>query len=471
MGDEDRRIVGRYRLVERIGSGSMGVVWRGLDEKLRRPVAVKQLLPQSGMTDGAAEACARARREGRIAARLHHPNVVSVYDVVEEGGLPWLIMEYVPSRSLATVLARQGRLPLPDVARIGAHIAAALAEAHRAGVVHRDIKPGNVLLTDDGVAKLADFGISRAVGDIVLTVTGLVLGTPAYLAPEVANGDTPTSASDMFALGATLYAAIEGQPPFGTGDNPLAVLHAVASGRYQPPTYAGPLADVLAALLRTDPAQRPRSADIAADLAELARSVAQPMDADTEHLAAAAGPAQAVGPKKKVHSGLPAPYRTITLTLIASAIAITLVATGAAAFLRGQHNTAPAATVPPPHSVTAVPTSTPSVSPSANDPRALITRYYSLLPGHLTEAWQLLSAAYQAKVGGFGSFQGFYATIASVRVRAVTLTGTNTAIATLVFTRKDGTTSVEDYRFTTMGRGTSLVIEDANPTPRTAQGG
>ena len=467
MGDEDRRIVGRYRLVERIGSGSMGVVWRGLDEKLRRPVALKQLLPQSGMTDGAAEACARARREGRIAARLHHPNVVSVYDVVEEGGLPWLIMEYVPSRSLATVLARQGRLPLPDVARIGAHIGAALAEAHRAGVVHRDIKPGNVLLTDDGVAKLADFGISRAVGDIVLTVTGLVLGTPAYLAPEVANGDTPTSASDMFALGATLYAAIEGQPPFGTGDNPLAVLHAVASGRYAPPTYAGPLADVLAALLRTDPKQRPRSADIAADLAELARSVVLPMDADTERLASAPPARPAKPAKKKVHSGLPAPYRTITLTLIASAIAITLVATGAAAFLRGQHNTAPAATVPPSHSRLAVPATTPGATPVASDPRALITRYYSLLPGHLTEAWGLLSAAYQRKVGGFGSFHGFYATIASVQVRAVTLTGTNTAVATLVFTRKDGTTSVEDYRFTIRG----LMIEDANPTPRTAQGG
>jgi eukaryotic-like serine/threonine-protein kinase len=456
VGDEDRRIAARYRLIERIGVGSMGVVWRGCDETLRRPVAVKQLLTyaSSGSTD---DMCERARREARVAARLHHPNAVTVYDVVEEDGLPWLIMEYVPADSVATLLARRGPLPVPDVAWIGAQIASALSAAHEVGVVHRDVKPGNVLLTDNGTAKLVDFGISRAVGDVVVTATGLVFGTPAYLAPEVANGAVPTPASDVFALGATLYAAVEGQPPFGLGDNPLALLHAVAGGRIRPPTQAGPLADVLESLLRTDPAERPTCAQAAATLATVA-AFAEPavsvppvqVDAETERVVVA-----------KVHKGPPTPFRTIILTVLAGAVAVAAVVTGSTAMTGGQGNAAPAAIAPAPHSVRAAPSTTPTVTPAASDPAQFITRYYALLPDHLDAAWQLLDVSYRAKVGGFGSFQGFYATIASVRVSAVTVDTSRTTTATLVFTRKDGTTSVEVYRFTIRPRGTSFVIEDA----------
>ncbi|WP_405176888.1 serine/threonine protein kinase [Nocardia sp. NBC_01377] len=246
----DRLIAGRYRLADPIGSGAMGVVWRGTDVRLRRTVAVKQLLLASTLSNSQAlEAKLRAMREGRIAARLHHPNAITVFDVAEEDGQPWLVMEYMDAPSLAAKLSGKRTLPPIEVARIGAQAAAALAVAHAAGIMHRDVKPANLLVADDGTVKITDFGISRAVGDVTVTATGFLAGTPAYLAPEVARGEDPEPASDVFALGSTLYAAVEGSPPFGEGDNPLAVLHAVARGEVAAPRNAGPLGPVLMRLL------------------------------------------------------------------------------------------------------------------------------------------------------------------------------------------------------------------------------
>ena len=246
----DRLIAGRYRLADPIGSGAMGVVWRGTDVRLRRTVAVKQLLLASTLSNSQAlEAKLRAMREGRIAARLHHPNAITVFDVAEEDGQPWLVMEYMDAPSLAAKLSGKRTLPPIEVARIGAQAAAALAAAHAAGIMHRDVKPANLLVADDGTVKITDFGISRAVGDVTVTATGFLAGTPAYLAPEVARGEDPEPASDVFALGSTLYAAVEGSPPFGEGDNPLAVLHAVARGEVAAPRNAGPLGPVLMRLL------------------------------------------------------------------------------------------------------------------------------------------------------------------------------------------------------------------------------
>lgn len=258
MTVDGRVVAGRYRLGRRIGSGAMGVVWQAHDELLYRTVAVKQLLLQPGQTEAdAEEARRRAMREGRIAARLQHPNAVAVFDVVDEGdGMPWLVMEYVPSRSLSAVLEEQGTLTPQEAARIGMHVASALAAAHAAGIVHRDVKPGNVLLGDDGTVKITDFGISRAQGDSTVTATGMLAGTPAYLAPEIAKGHDPTPSSDVFSLGATLYAAVEGIPPFGLSDNPLALLHKVASGQIDPPRQAGPLTQPLLSLLAPDPTER-----------------------------------------------------------------------------------------------------------------------------------------------------------------------------------------------------------------------
>jgi eukaryotic-like serine/threonine-protein kinase len=251
-------VAGRYRLGQRLGAGAMGIVWQAHDERLHRTVAIKQMLLQPGLSEAQAEESRRrCMREGRIAARLAHPNAVTVYDVAEHDGDPWLIMEYLASKSLAAVLSERGTLPPPETARIGTQIASALVAAHAAGIVHRDIKPANVLLADDGTVKITDFGISRATGDVTVTATGMLAGTPAYLAPEVAKGENPTPAADLFSLGSTLYTAVEGHSPFGLSENTLALLYAVAAGKITPPRQAGPLTALLMQLLRVDPAERP----------------------------------------------------------------------------------------------------------------------------------------------------------------------------------------------------------------------
>ncbi len=254
----DRLIAGRYRLGDPIGTGAMGVVWRASDVRLRRTVAVKQLLLAPGLTRSqAVEAKMRAMREGRIAARLHHQNAVTVFDVAEEDGQPWLVMEFVDAPSLAALMREKGPMDPREVARIGAKVAAALAAAHDAGIVHRDVKPANILVADNGTVKITDFGISRAVGDVTVTSTGFLAGTPAYLSPEIARGENPEPSSDVFALGSTLYAAVEGKPPFGEGDNPLAVLHSVARAQVPEPKRAATLGPVLMALLASEPGDRP----------------------------------------------------------------------------------------------------------------------------------------------------------------------------------------------------------------------
>lgn len=267
----DRLIAGRYRLTDPIGTGAMGVVWRATDVRLRRTVAVKQLLLAPGLTGSQAlEAKLRAMREGRIAARLHHPNAITVFDVAEEDGQPWLVMEYMNAPSLAVKLAGGATLPPLEVAGIGAQAAAALSAAHDAGIMHRDVKPANLLVGDDGTVKLTDFGISHATGDVTVTATGFLAGTPAYLAPEIARGDDPKPAADVFALGSTLYAAVEGAPPFGEGDNPLAVLHAVARGVVPEPKQAGSLGPVLMWLLTASADDRPTMAQARKALEDVA---------------------------------------------------------------------------------------------------------------------------------------------------------------------------------------------------------
>ncbi|MGK8522819.1 protein kinase domain-containing protein [Nocardia asteroides] len=264
-------IAGRYRLTDPIGTGAMGVVWRATDILLQRTVAVKQVLLGPGLSGSAKlEAKRRAMREGRIAARLHHPNAITVFDVAEEDGQPWLVMEYMDAPSLATKLSGDRTLAPIEVAEIGAQAASALAAAHEAGIMHRDVKPANLLVADDGTVKITDFGISRAVGDVTVTATGFLAGTPAYLAPEVARGEDPEPASDVFALGSTLYAAVQGTPPFGEGDNPLALLHAVARAEIPPPDAAGPLGPVLMRLLAPAVGDRPSMREAKAALEAVA---------------------------------------------------------------------------------------------------------------------------------------------------------------------------------------------------------
>ncbi|MQA88235.1 MAG: protein kinase, partial [Streptosporangiales bacterium] len=213
-----RLVGGRYRLEEPLGRGGMGIVWRGRDELLGRAVSVKEVLLPPGLSAQEQDVLyRRTLREARAAARLDHPNVVLVYDVVEENGRPWIVMELVRARSLGDVIREDGPLPPHQVAEIGQHVLAALRAAHGAGVLHRDVKPSNVLLADDGRVVLTDFGVAAVEGDATLTGSGTLLGSPAYIAPERARGARATAASDLWALGATLYAAVEGRPPHDRG--------------------------------------------------------------------------------------------------------------------------------------------------------------------------------------------------------------------------------------------------------------
>jgi hypothetical protein len=270
-----RLVAGRYRLQSQLGGGGMGTVWLARDELLGRQVAIKQVLTPIGVSAAESDQQRqRALREGRIAARLSHPHAISVYDVALESGQPWLVMEYLPSRSLAGVLSEDGALRVDQVAQIGAQVADALAATHAAGIVHRDVKPANILIGEggrvEGLVKITDFGISHASGDVTLTQTGQITGTPAFLAPEVAQGQPMTEASDVFSLGATLYTCIEGQPPFGMEENALAMLHKVAGGHILPPQRAGSLTGPLTRMLAADPADRPQMPEVRDELATLA---------------------------------------------------------------------------------------------------------------------------------------------------------------------------------------------------------
>ncbi|GAA2601453.1 hypothetical protein GCM10010411_38940 [Actinomadura fulvescens] len=252
MTRTDQVIGGRYRVLAELGRGGMGVVWRAEDTFLGRQVAVKEVLSPSG------DAARRAMREARSAARLSHPSVVKVFDVVEEDGRPWVVMEYVEARSLHEVIKQDGPLPPERAARVGRQLLSALDAAHRAGILHRDVKPGNVLLAKGDRAVLTDFGIALMEGDATLTRAGGLLGSPAYIAPERFLGERAVPASDLWALGATLYAATSGRPPFHR-DDPAAVLGAVLNEEPPIPPQAQALRPVLEGLLRKDPRERMRA--------------------------------------------------------------------------------------------------------------------------------------------------------------------------------------------------------------------
>jgi eukaryotic-like serine/threonine-protein kinase len=259
-GDAGRVIGGRYECVELIGRGGMGEVWRARDTLLQRDVAVKRLVYGEGAGDDVT--IGRSMREARLAARLNHPNAVAIYDVVVDEGLPCLVMELVSGKSLKEVIAEKGRLEPIAAARIGRQVAAALGVAHRAGIIHRDVKPANVLIAKDGTTKLTDFGIARDEGDAGLTSTGTFIGTPNFLGPEIALGGNHSPASDVWALGALLYAAVEGDPPFAAGGNALAILNRIATSDAPRPAHGGPLSDVIVDAMRRDPGSRPPAAAI-----------------------------------------------------------------------------------------------------------------------------------------------------------------------------------------------------------------
>jgi serine/threonine protein kinase len=471
-------------------------VWLCTDERLHRQVAVKSIgsLPGESPDD-----TARAMREARLTAALNHSSAVSVYDVVEHGGTTWLVMEYLASSTLSQLIAAEGRLSPHRVAHIGAQVAAALSSAHSLGIIHRDIKPGNILVGEDDVAKISDFGIARGHTDMRLTQTGMVTGTPAFFSPELARGDDATFASDVWALGITLYTATEGAPPYPPQTNPLAMLSVIAHEPPPRPVHAGPLTGVLAAMLDPDVTRRSTMAEVLAALTEVERRTAadrpdttaeapttrheQPVQAPTPQdaiepayerevvLPAASGrwvdrPADSPSP--------PARRRSRVGRLVTGALGL-LVLLGAAALLvnvlesgSGSSPNASSTTSgagantsagTPHHSGgspgTAATTSASTVPSPSTTPNTRL--YYSTVPGDLDAGWSMLAPSMQRSVGR-ASYDSFWSSIKSVQVSSVDVVDATTVRYRITYTSFNGKTSVETKQLTLRKNGSSYLI-------------
>ncbi|MGW4021628.1 serine/threonine-protein kinase, partial [Streptomyces sp. NPDC005009] len=251
-----RLLAGRYRLGDVLGRGGMGTVWRAQDETLGRTVAVKELrFPSNIDEDEKRRLITRTLREAKAIARIRNNSAVTVFDVVEEDDRPWIVMELVEGKSLAEAIREDGLLEPRRAAEVGLAILDVLRSAHREGILHRDVKPSNVLIAEDGRVVLTDFGIAQVEGDPSITSTGMLVGAPSYISPERARGHKPGPAADLWSLGGLLYAAVEGTPPYDKG-SAIATLTAVMTEPLDEPKNAGPLRDVIYGLLNKDPAQR-----------------------------------------------------------------------------------------------------------------------------------------------------------------------------------------------------------------------
>ncbi|MDQ6686229.1 MAG: protein kinase [Actinomycetota bacterium] len=482
-------IAGRYRVVRSVGRGGMGVVWLCHDERLHRDVAVKRA---GAMPGESPEDTARAMREARVAAALNHKNAVSIYDVVEHDGGTWLVMEYVPSRTLSELVKAEGPLPPHRVAHIGMQVAAALTTAHVLGIVHRDVKPGNILVTEDDAAKISDFGIARGDKDHQLTQTGMVSGTPAYFSPELARGEGPSPASDVWALGATLFTALEGAPPYQTHGNALAMLSRIAQGPVPTAAHAGALAEVMAQMLEPDPSRRCTMGHARAVLAGVAdrgpASVTMELPvrfdaSDREDVEdqeesgqwssgwssdddAEVAPPEDDRRARSPSWWLPASV-ALALLLVVGLVLWSLVNSDArhqgSPQAGGSHSPGtthtPKRSHPPAKSPTSArtsspsqtprttptggptsvpPTSTPKSTPVASGSQAaFVQSYYANLPGNLDAGWARLSPSFQAQLGR-GSYDGFWNTIGSVDVLNVSVVSPTAVDYTITYHPRDG---------------------------------
>ena len=489
-------IADRYRAVRAVGRGGMGTVWLCHDEVLGRDVALKQVgrLPGESVPD-----TARALREARSSAALSHPNVVSVFDVLETEGELWLVMEYVPSRTLSEILREDGPLPPERAARIGAQVASGLAAAHALGTIHRDVKPGNVLVSERDVAKIGDFGIARTVGDQQLTQTGLITGTPAYFAPELARGEDPGPAGDVWALGATLYAAVEGVPPYPEHRNPIALLQQIAAHDPPPPAHAGVLSQPIARMMDRNPRSRWEMADAAQSLRRIAGGPRPAADESTVLTAAPAivsgGAAPAVASGDDAPDAVPSatddrqgrPAVAWVLAFVALAVVAglgwLLLSSDREAGTFAGDNT-PTATAPespadleptgrreptseptaepddaePAQEATEAPedepTATRKPTPTEQEPPrsggaggrgAVVQRYFGTVPGDTDSGWQMLTPSFQQEVGRT-DYEAFWASVSSVQLGTVTPARDSAVDVEITYTFDDGSAYVEQQR-------------------------
>ena len=527
MTESTDLIAGRYRLAAQIGVGGMGVVWRARDEVLGRTVAVKELTVPLELSQGTGDDDARrAMREARIAARLHHPNVIGIFDIVDHEKRPFLVMEYLASRSLSQLIADGELVPPKKAAGIGVKVAGALIAAHGAGIVHRDVKPGNVLLGDDGSVKLTDFGISRATGDTTVTASGILLGTLGYVAPETAQGHSADARSDVYALGATLYAAVEGHAPFGDDDNAVALMYRIVHEEIIPLQHAGHLEPVLLWMLQRDPALRPTMPEARRALeaietasedaaAESAETVPVPVPAAEAAPVAAESPSVASGPPTPpagteadgATSGAPErPQRRLSRraligVLIAAAVLLGLggwalaalpghgnaPSSGAGSSTHPSHaasstpasvplspgrspssHPATATTSPSPSSSPKPPTSATATATGTNQDVAAqlvstIENYYKLVPGDLKDAWTWMTPDYQTNhAGGRSGYDNFWSQVQSVSASSVVASPPNSVTATINYLYKNGSTVVERTQFGMVKQGDRWLIASSS---------
>ncbi|RYP85842.1 serine/threonine protein kinase [Nocardioides guangzhouensis] len=462
-----RVVADRYRLEREVGRGGMGSVWLGSDTVLHRQVALKQIgrMPGADQPDGE-----RVRREARVSAMLNHENVVAVFDLVETADQHWLVMEYLESLNLAQRIRRDGPLPPDEAAALLAQAAQALAVAHRSGIVHRDVKPSNMLVTDDGLLKLGDFGIARAKSDVTLTQTGLVTGSPSYLAPEVAAGQGATTASDVWSLGATLFHAVAGHPPYDATENLMGTLYRIVHEEPPRTDRAGWLDPVLRATMHRDPAGRWTAEQVALFLAHgPADPLADEPSGRTQVMpavpvAAVAAPpddpppatqTQVVG--EPVPAAPPAGPRRGRRTPIVAAAAVLLllaVVLGGWLLTRGddEPNGASGSGAGP-----SEPTSQAAKKPAkatAQGMEDFITSYLATVTQDPATTWKQLTPSFQQASGGFGSYSGYWGTIASATPSNVQADPQAMTVSYHVeYVRKDGSKVSDDV---TLG----LVFED-----------
>lgn len=409
----------------------MGTVWLGRDETLGRVVALKRVGVPPG---GDSPDVARAEREAKMAARLSHPNVVSVYDLAPDGEQQWLVMEYVEGTNLAELIRANGTLPLDQAAPILAQVAEAIAAAHEAGVVHRDIKPSNILVTPEGQVKLSDFGIARSIGDPSLTQTGLVTGSPAYLSPEVASGGSATEMSDVWSLGATAYHAIEGHPPYEVGDNLFGALYRIVHEEPPRPTTPGWLTPLFEATMVRNEAERWNAAEVRAFLVAGPSATRPTRERRLPRASPASGPppagqrtqvVSASGTQTRESPAVPGPLpaaarggraRPWWLALVAALLAAGMVAAILFAVFQDPRGTTREASGVPSPTKSA---SSPATTPTADGITAFVTRYLATAPVDQKAGFDMLTPAYRQESRGLETYSAFWQRVSDIKVRSL----------------------------------------------------
>ena len=418
-------IAGRYTPGREIGRGGMGAVWLARDEVLGRDVAVKRI----GMAPGGESAdLDRAEREARLAARLNHPHVVAVFDLVTDGDDRWLVMEYVEGTTLAELVRRDGALSPDRAAVLLGQAADALAAAHGAGIVHRDVKPSTSLVPAEGQVKLSDFGIARAEADASLTQTGLVTGSPAYLAPEVASGESASAASDVWSLGATLHHALAGKPPYDVGGNLRGALYRIVHEEPPRAAEAGWLAPLLEGTMTRDPAARWSMTQVRDFLGTgpsttLPRPVPVPVSAPapdptrTEVLAVPPTPAVAA----PAASSTPLHRRSYAGPLLVGLAVAILVGVILWAALAGTGDDPTDSTDPdrPGSSTSQAQDPSDEPTPTAQGMEDFMADYLATAPTDQPAAFAMLTPPFQRESGGLEGYSGFWSTVQSADLAAV----------------------------------------------------